>query len=161
MSVTIRAFTEGDTEAVLALWLQAFPEYSDASRPHREPRLSIANKLGTQPELFFVALRHDGDAGGDDDGVLVGTAMAGYDGHRGWLYSVAVAPEARRHGVGTRLVRHAERALAAMGCLKLNLQVLTDKAEVLAFYERLGYRADAVVSLGKRLAAQESEALIT
>jgi ribosomal protein S18 acetylase RimI-like enzyme len=156
MSVTIRVFNEADTEAVIALWLQAFPEYNDASRPHRNPRLSIANKLGTQPELFFVAVRD----GGDVDGTLVGTAMAGYDGHRGWLYSVAVAPEARRHGLGTRLVRHAENALAALGCLKLNLQVLTDKAEVLAFYERLGYRADAVVSLGKRLAVQESEALV-
>ncbi|HKR44756.1 MAG TPA: GNAT family acetyltransferase [Paraburkholderia sp.] len=153
MSVTVRVFSEADTEAVIALWLQAFPEYNDASRPHRNPRLSIANKLGTQPELFFVAVR-------DVDGALVGTAMAGYDGHRGWLYSVAVAPEARRHGLGTRLVRHAENALAALGCLKLNLQVLTDKAEVLAFYERLGYRADAVVSLGKRLAVQESEALV-
>jgi ribosomal protein S18 acetylase RimI-like enzyme len=153
MSVTIRVFSEADTEAVIALWLQAFPEYNDTSRPHRNPRLSIANKLGTQPELFFVATR-------DVDGALVGTAMAGYDGHRGWLYSVAVAPEARRDGLGTRLVRHAENALAVMGCLKLNLQVLTDKAEVLAFYARLGYRADAVVSLGKRLTVQESEALV-
>ncbi|HKT92387.1 MAG TPA: GNAT family acetyltransferase [Paraburkholderia sp.] len=156
MSVTIRVFSEADTDAVIALWLQAFPEYDDTSRPHRNPRLSIANKLGTQPELFFVAIRNDGDV----DGALIGTAMAGYDGHRGWLYSVAVAPEARRHGLGTRLVRHAENALATMGCLKLNLQVLTDKAEVLAFYERLGYRTDAVVSLGKRLTAQESEALV-
>ncbi|CAG9265000.1 GNAT family acetyltransferase [Paraburkholderia unamae] len=156
MSVTIRVFAEADTEAVLALWREAFPEYNDASRPHRNPRLSIANKLGTQPELFFVAIRNDGDV----DGAIVGTAMAGYDGHRGWLYSVAVAPQARRLGLGTRLVRHAESALAAMGCLKLNLQVLTDKAEVLAFYERLGYRADAVVSLGKRLAVQESEAVV-
>lgn len=156
MSVTIRVFSEADTEAVIALWLQAFPEYDDTSRPHRNPRLSIANKLGTQPELFFVAIRNDGDV----DGALIGTAMAGYDGHRGWLYSVAVAPEARRHGLGTRLVRHAENALATMGCLKLNLQVLTDKAEVLAFYERLGYRTDAVVSLGKRLTVQESEALV-
>ncbi|WP_233882556.1 GNAT family acetyltransferase [Paraburkholderia flagellata] len=156
MSVTIRVFSEADTEAVIALWLQAFPEYNDTSRPHRNPRLSIANKLGTQPELFFVAIRNDGDV----DGALVGTAMAGYDGHRGWLYSVAVAPEARRHGLGTRLVRHAENALATMGCLKLNLQVLTDKAEVLAFYERLGYRTDAVVSLGKRLTVQESEAVV-
>lgn len=156
MSVTIRVFSEADTDAVIALWLQAFPEYDDTSRPHRNPRLSIANKLGTQPELFFVAIRNDGDV----DGALIGTAMAGYDGHRGWLYSVAVAPEARRHGLGTRLVRHAENALATMGCLKLNLQVLTDKAEVLAFYERLGYRTDAVVSLGKRLTVQESEALV-
>ena len=155
MSVTIRAFSEADTEAVIALWLQAFPEYNDPSRPHRNPRLSIANKLGTQPELFFVAVRN----GGDEGGALVGTVMAGYDGHRGWLYSLAVDPGARRLGIGTLLVRHAESALAAMGCLKLNLQVLTEKPDVLAFYDRLGYRADAVVSLGKRLTVQESEAL--
>jgi ribosomal protein S18 acetylase RimI-like enzyme len=153
MSVTLRVFSQADTEAVLALWLQAFPEYNDTTRPHRNPRLSIANKLGTQPELFFVAVR-------EEDGAVVGTAMAGYDGHRGWLYSLAVANEARRLGIGTRLVRHAESALAAMGCLKLNLQVLADKPEVIAFYDSLGYRADAVVSLGKRLAvAQESEAV--
>lgn len=150
MPITIRTFTEADTEAVLALWLDAFPEYNDASRPHRNPRLSIANKLGTQPELFFVA---EYDA--DEERTLVGTVMAGYDGHRGWLYSLAVAPRARRHGLGTRLVRHAEAALAAMGCLKLNLQVLSDKPDVLAFYDALGYRADAVVSLGKRLAVME------
>jgi ribosomal protein S18 acetylase RimI-like enzyme len=159
MSVTIRVFTEADTEAVLALWLQAFPEYNDPSRPHRNPRLAIANKLGTQPELFFVATRDESDDDSDDESAIVGTVMAGYDGHRGWLYSLAVAPGARRHGIGTRLVRHAENALAAMGCLKLNLQVLTDKPEVLAFYDRLGYRADAVVSLGKRLTAQESESV--
>ncbi len=151
-SITIRAFDKADTEAVLALWLQAFPEYGDTTRPHRDPRLSIANKLGTQPELFFVATR-------GEDGAIVGTAMTGYDGHRGWLYSLAVAPEARRLGIGTRLVRHAESALAAMGCLKLNLQVLADKPEVIAFYDALGYRADAVVSLGKRLGVQEPEAI--
>ncbi|QGZ62127.1 GNAT family acetyltransferase [Paraburkholderia acidisoli] len=154
MSITIRTFTEADTEAVLALWLDAFPEYNDASRPHRNPRLSIANKLGTQPELFFVA-EQDGDG---EQPTLVGTVMAGYDGHRGWLYSLAVAPPARRHGLGTRLVRHAEAALAALGCLKLNLQVLSDKPDVLAFYDALGYRADAVVSLGKRLAVMEPAA---
>ncbi|RQH09859.1 GNAT family acetyltransferase [Paraburkholderia dinghuensis] len=151
MTVTIRPFAQADTDAVIALWLQAFPEYQDTSRPHRDPRLSIANKLGTQPELFFVATRSKGDEG-NEDGALVGTVMAGYDGHRGWLYSLAVDPLARRFGIGTRLVRHAEAALAMLGCPKLNLQVLHDKADVLAFYESLGYRADAVVSLGKRLA---------
>ncbi|WP_233864141.1 GNAT family acetyltransferase [Paraburkholderia adhaesiva] len=150
MTVTIRPFAQADTDAVIALWLQAFPEYQDTSRPHRDPRLSIANKLGTQPELFFVATRSQRDEG-DEDSALVGTVMAGYDGHRGWLYSLAVDPLARRLGIGTLLVRHAEAALAIRGCPKLNLQVLHDKPDVLAFYESLGYRADAVVSLGKRL----------
>ncbi|HKU00730.1 MAG TPA: GNAT family acetyltransferase [Paraburkholderia sp.] len=157
MSISIRTFAVADTDAVLALWLDAFPEYGDAGRPHRDPRLSIANKLGTQPELFFVAVRNEGD---DDDeaGKVVGTVMAGYDGHRGWLYSLAVARDARRLGIGTRLVRHAEHALSSMRCPKLNLQVLSSKPDVLAFYDALGYRADAVVSLGKRLTMQESEA---
>jgi len=157
VSISLRTFTVADTDAVLALWLDAFPEYRDASRPHRDPRLSIANKLATQPELFFVAVR-----GADDEdragGAVVGTVMAGYDGHRGWLYSLAVARDARRLGIGTRLVRHAEYALSALGCPKLNLQVLSSKPDVLAFYDALGYRADAVVSLGKRLGIQESKA---
>jgi ribosomal protein S18 acetylase RimI-like enzyme len=142
--LSIRCFDEGDTDAVIALWLDAFPEYRDASRPQRNPHLSIANKLATQPELFFVAVK---------DGRLVGTVLAGYDGHRGWLYSLAVDGTERRQGIGTLLIQHAEAALAARGCPKVNLQVLSAKADVRAFYEALGYRADEVVSLGKRLGA--------
>lgn len=143
-SLSIRVFDAGDTDAVIALWLEAFPEYKDASRPQRNPYLSIANKLATQPELFFVAVK---------DGAVVGTVMAGYDGHRGWLYSLAVEAAARRLGIGTLLVRHAEAALTERGCPKVNLQVLSAKADVQAFYESLGYVADAVISLGKRLGA--------
>jgi ribosomal protein S18 acetylase RimI-like enzyme len=144
-ALSIRTFDAArDTDAVLALWLQAFPEYGDPRKPHRDPRLSIASKLAVQPELFFVGVR---------DGRVVGTVMGGYDGHRGWLYSLAVVPEARRLGYGRSLVEHAERALAALGCLKVNLQVLAGKPEVRGFYEAIGYRADEVVSLGKRLAA--------
>ncbi|AUT58696.1 GNAT family acetyltransferase [Paraburkholderia terrae] len=143
-SLSIRVFDAADTDAVIALWLEAFPEYKDASRPQRNPYLSIANKLATQPELFFVAVK---------DGAIVGTVMAGYDGHRGWLYSLAVEAAARRLGIGTLLVRHAEAALTARGCPKVNLQVLSAKADVQAFYESLGYVADAVISLGKRLGA--------
>ncbi len=95
-----------------------------------------------QPELFFVA---------EIGGRLIGTVMAGYDGHRGWLYSLAVDTALRRHGIGTRLVEHAEAALTALGCPKVNLQVLSTKADVRGFYEALGYRTDEVVSLGKRL----------
>lgn len=143
-ALTIRTFDpESDTDVVLALWRQAFPEYGDPRKSHRDPRVSIANKLAMQPELFFVALR---------DERVVGTVMGGYDGHRGWLYSLAVAPEARGRGFGRALVAHAERALAALGCLKVNLQVLAAKHDVRGFYEAIGYSADEVVSLGKRLA---------
>ncbi|TAL96415.1 MAG: GNAT family acetyltransferase [Paraburkholderia sp.] len=139
---SIRRFEAADTEAVVALWQDAFPEYRDVTRPQRNPHLSIANKLATQPELFFVA---------ETDGRIVGTIMAGYDGHRGWLYSLAVDTSLRRRGIGKHLVMHAEHALTALGCPKVNLQVLSAKADVRDFYEALGYRMDEVVSLGKRL----------
>jgi ribosomal protein S18 acetylase RimI-like enzyme len=141
-TLSIRRFDASDTDAVIALWQQAFPEYRDLTRPQRNPHLSIANKLATQPELFFVAVL---------DERIVGTVMCGYDGHRGWMYSLAVDESLRRHGIGTRLVAHVEQTLSALGCPKLNLQILSAKTELRAFYEALGYRADAVVSLGKRL----------
>ncbi|WP_228976989.1 GNAT family acetyltransferase [Paraburkholderia gardini] len=139
---SIRCFDAADTDAVVTLWQDAFPEYRDVTRLHRNPHLSIANKLTMQPELFFVA---------EMDGRIVGTIMAGYDGHRGWLYSLAVDTSLRRRGIGKQLVVHAEHALTALGCPKVNLQVLSAKAGVRGFYEALGYRADEVVSLGKRL----------
>jgi ribosomal protein S18 acetylase RimI-like enzyme len=141
-ALSIRRFDARDTDAVIALWRHAFPEYRDATKPQRNPRLSIANKLATQPELFFVAVLGER---------VVGTVMGGYDGHRGWLYSLAVDESLRRHGIGSRLVAHVEAALTALGCPKLNLQVLSAKNDVRAFYEALGYRADEVVSFGKRL----------
>jgi ribosomal protein S18 acetylase RimI-like enzyme len=143
-TLSIRRFDARDTDAVVALWQQAFPEYRDATRPQRNPHLSIANKLATQPELFFVAVL---------DERIVGTVMGGYDGHRGWMYSLAVDEALRRHGIGTRLVAHVEEVLTSLGCPKLNLQILSAKTELRGFYEALGYRADAVVSLGKRLGA--------
>ncbi|WP_050453227.1 GNAT family acetyltransferase [Candidatus Burkholderia verschuerenii] len=138
----IRVFDVRDREAVIALWRDVFPEYADASRPQRSPELSIDNKLRTQPELFFV---------GVVDGVVVGTVMAGYDGHRGWVYSLAVTPGLRGRGLGRALMLHAEGALGALGCPKVNLQILGFKTELSGFYEALGYRVDEVVSLGKRL----------
>ena len=90
--------------------------------------------------LFFVAA---------DAGAIVGTLLAGYDGHRGWLYSLAVTPDRRRCGIATQLVRHAEQALSRLGCPKLNLQVRVDNSEVVAFYESLGFHAEERVSMGK------------
>src|SRR5258708_33076818 len=114
-TLSIRRFEAADTDAVVALWQDAFPEYRDVTRPQRNPHLSIANKLAMQPELFFVA---------EIGGRLIGTVMAGYDGHRGWLYSLAVDTALRRHCISPRLVEHAEAALTALGCPNGNLQVM-------------------------------------
>jgi ribosomal protein S18 acetylase RimI-like enzyme len=140
--ITVRRVTAADAEAVLALWRVVFPEYGDPDRPQRDPAASIARKLAFGDGLFWLAER---------EGRVVGTAMAGYDGHRGWLYSVGVRPEVRGAGVGARLVAEAERAMGALGCPKVNLQVFAENAGAQAFWRRLGYRQEAVVSLGKRL----------
>jgi len=87
---------------------------------------------------------------------VVGSIMAGYDGHRGWLYAVAVLTTYRRRGIGCALVHEAEGRLRAMGCGKINLQVRTSNAAVIDFYERLGYSTEERVSMGKRLDATGS-----
>ena len=103
-------------------------------------RSSSASRIPTR--ALFVAHR---------DGALVGTIMAGSDGHRGWLHYVAVTPAQRRHGVARALVAHAERWLATRGVSKINLQIRGDNLAVQAFYERVGYRVEDRVSLGKRI----------
>lgn len=140
--VLVRPVTPADAEAVVALWRVVFPEYADPSHPQRSPAAAVARKLAFGDGLFWLAER---------GGRLVGTTMAGYDGHRGWLYSVGVHPEARGGGVARRLVAEAERALAALGCPKVNLQVFADNAPARAFWRGIGYAEDRVVSFGKRL----------
>lgn len=133
----VRAYRPADEQAVIALW-----ETCGLTRPWNDPRKDIARKLTEHPELFLV---------GTEDGRLVATAMAGYDGHRGWVNYLAVAPGHRQRALGRRLMDEAERRLLALGCPKINVQVRSSNAEVLAFYRRLGYAPDEAVSLGKRL----------
>lgn len=134
----IRPYQERDEPGVIALWREVFPD----EPAHNEPAAVIRRKLAVQRELFLVA--RDGDA-------VVGTVMAGYDGHRGWIYTVAVRPSHQRRGVGTALLRRAEEALAALGCPKVNLQVRATNAGVVAFYRKLGYAVEDRVNMGKRL----------
>jgi ribosomal protein S18 acetylase RimI-like enzyme len=136
--VDIRPFQESDEAEVILLWDHAFGDPA----PHNDPATVVRHKLGVQRELFFVARL---------DGRLVGTVMGGYDGHRGWVYSLAVGPDVRRRGIGTALMRHVERELAGRGCPKVNLQVLASNASTVAFYEKLGYTVEARVSMGKLL----------
>jgi ribosomal protein S18 acetylase RimI-like enzyme len=82
---------------------------------------------------------------------VVGSVMGGYDGHRGWIYALAVKPSHRRRGIASALMHAIERRLAAAGCGKLNLQVRASNSAVIAFYEALGFAVEARVSMGKRL----------
>lgn len=111
-------------------------------RPWNDPNSDISRKLQVQPELFFV---------GEVGGKVMASVMAGYDGHRGSVFYLAVSPEHQRRGFGKPLMRKIEEALTAMGCPKLNIVVRSSNDQVLAFYERLGYAIDDVVSMGKRL----------
>lgn len=124
---------------VVALWQEAFG-YDTA---HNLPTLAIDKKLAVNDGLFFVAT---------DKKTVIGTVLAGYDGHRGWLYSVAVHPGYRRHGLGSSLVRHAEQALTALGCVKINLQITGGNEAVVGFYEALGYGVEPRISMGKKIA---------
>ena len=139
MPLQIRPYQTTDQSAVIALWRLVFPNPA----PHNDPLLDIQRKLTVQPECLLVA---------DQDGSIVGTIMAGFDGHRGWVYYVAVHPEQRRQGIGQKLMSTAEQALERLGCNKINLQVRADNVSVLAFYRSLGYAVEERISLGKRLA---------
>ncbi len=140
----IREFDAADTDAVVALW-----ESCGLTRPWNDPRADIARKLRVQPELFLVAESAAGAEG--SAGTVIGSVMAGYDGHRGWLYYLASAPERRGEGVGRALVAEAERRLVAMGCPKAQLMVRTENDAVVAFYDGLGYEVSDVLVSGKRL----------
>ena len=134
----IRTFRYADTDAVVELWRTVF--HDDA--PRNDPIEILRSKLGAGPEQILV---------GESDRRVVATVLFGWDGHRGWIYHLAVDPRERRRGFGRRIMEEAERRLRALGCPKVNLQVRADNAGVVAFYERLGFSVEDRVSLGKVL----------
>jgi len=122
---------------VIALW-----QACNLVVPWNDPASDIRRKMQVNPELFLV---------GENDSGLVATVMGGYEGHRGWANYLAVAPSHRRSGYGRIMMEAVEQRLKAMGCPKINLQVRESNAEVIRFYEDIGYKNDRVVSFGKRL----------
>jgi ribosomal protein S18 acetylase RimI-like enzyme len=138
LDLTIRPFESADRPALEELWGRVFAD----DPPWNAAPVMIANKLQVQPELLLV---------GVFDERLVGAVMAGFDGVRGWIYHLAVAPESRRRGIATQLVRAAESGLRKLGCPKVNIQVRASNAEVVAFYQSLGFTLEERVSMGRRL----------
>jgi len=136
-AMDIRSFRDSDEAAVIQLW-----DRCGLLRPWNDPRKDIARKKRMQRDLFLV---------GTVDREIVAAAMGGYDGHRGWINYLAVDPNRRRQGLASALMNDLERRLRELGCAKINLQIRRDNLEAIAFYERLGFAEDAIVSFGKRL----------
>jgi ribosomal protein S18 acetylase RimI-like enzyme len=134
--MNIRSFAAGDAQQVVALWREVLFD----GQPHNAPDYSLRLKLAHDTELLVVA---------EVEGRIVGAAMGGFDGHRGWIYSVAVRPECQRQGVGRALIARLEELLIERGAPKINLQVRLANDRVVGFYQRLGYVVEPRVSMGK------------
>ncbi len=137
MPVTVRSYNHADEDAVVELW-----QSCELVVPQNDPRRDISAKLAFQPELFLVM---------ESGARIVGSVMAGYEGHRGWINYLAVAPDLQGQGLARALMDEAENRLRALGCQKINLQVRRSNASAVAFYERVGFKPDDVIPLGKRL----------
>ena len=137
-SFLIRPYREGDQTVVISLWQAVFPD----DPPWNDPALVIRQKLAVQRNLFLV---------GEFRGQVITTVLGGYDGFRGWVYHLAVAPEHRRQGFGGAMMQEIETQLRNLGCPKVNLQVRAANAEVSKFYRHLGFQIEERVSFGKRL----------
>jgi nitrilase len=141
LDVQIRSFMTADEDAVVELWRRC-----GLLRPWNDPHQDIARKLGVPSDLFLV---------GTKGGQVIATVMAGYEGHRGWINYLAVAPHARRKGIGRKIMAEAECRLRLLGCPKINLQIRRENSEAILFYKRIGFSEDTVLSYGKRLAREE------
>lgn len=132
--MNVRKFQDADRSSLIELWNTVFPD----DPPHNEPSIVIDAKLAVD-DLIFLA---------EHEGKLIGACMAGYDGHRGWLYAVAVLPSQRRSGTGAALVKYAMQSLKEIGCTKVNLQIRSTNTEVSAFYKALGFATEERLSMG-------------
>ena len=137
MNLLIRSYRKSDKKEVILLWQEC-----GLVVPWNDPQRDIERKLSVQPELFLIGLLNEG---------IISTAMAGYDGHRGWVYYLAVKPRCKHQEIGKQMMKEAEILLFELGCPKLNIMVRTTNLEVVNFYKSIGYKIDDVTSLGKRL----------
>jgi ribosomal protein S18 acetylase RimI-like enzyme len=133
----IRPYRESDLGAVVALW-----EACGLTRPWNPPARDIAFCCQSGHGELFLA---------DEAGRVVGTVMAGHDGHRGWLYYVAVDPARRKSGLGRRLAGHAEAWLRGQGVPKIMLIIRDTNLAVKGFYEALGYEVEPRILMSKWL----------
>lgn len=138
MSVRIRRYQSIDKTSVIELWENVF----HSKFIYNDPEINIDMKVKQGDDLFFVAV---------DESDIVGTVLVGFDGHRGWIYSLAVKQSHRKKGIGSMLMKKAISELKKVGCLKVNLQVDKENSETVSFYEKNGFMVEDRISMGIRL----------
>lgn len=137
MTLKIRPFSDLDAEPVIALW-----QACNLVVPHNDPMQDIRFCVSTSTAELFV---------GDVDGGIIASVMTGHDGHRGWLYYLAVDPKFGGRGFGRTMVRHAEFWLKDLGVPKINLMIRDTNEDVRSFYEAIGYATEPRLVMARLL----------
>jgi len=138
MTIIIRNFKSSDKDSIIDLWKNVFNPMDF----HNDPENAFNMKSKHKDNLFFVA---------EENAQVIGTVIAGFDGHRGWIYSLAIKPEVRNKGIAKLLVKKAVEELKKLGCLKVNLQINSDNADVVDFYKKMGFQVEDRISMGMKL----------
>ena len=133
----IRTYNNDDKDEVIQLWGEC-----DLLRAWNDPEQDIKRKLDDSPELFLVGIH---------EGKICASVMGGYDGHRGWINYLAVAPSLQNSGLGKQIMSEVESRLVNKGCPKINVQIRSENMYAIEFYKKIGYSSDDVVCVGKRL----------
>ena len=123
---------------VVSLWKKVFGDQA----AHIAPDFVLDKELDTKEGLIFVAL---------SGRLLVGTIMAGYDGNRGWIYALGVLPDYQRQGIGSSLLTYMEQKLSALGCRRINLQMMEDNETSERFFSEKGYQTVKLINMTKSL----------
>ena len=140
-ALAIASITDADVPDVVALW-----QTCGLTRPWNDPEADIA--LARRNPNATILLGREGTR-------IVASAMVGHDGHRGWVYYVAVDPERRQHGFGRAIMSAAEDWLRQAGISKLQLMVRPENTRVQAFYESIGYDEQQRIIYAKWLDGRE------
>jgi len=142
--MTIRRYRPDDLEAIVELW-----ESVGFNVPPNDPQRDVPFLARHANAALFVD---------DENGLIVGTVMGGHDGHRGWIYRLAVRPDRRGEGRGRALMAEIERWIAARGLVKVELMIRGAPPALIAFYEHLGYETSDRTVMA-RLFADDDRAL--
>jgi ribosomal protein S18 acetylase RimI-like enzyme len=137
LSLSIAPIEDADVAAVVSLW-----ERCGLTRPWNAPAADIA--LARKDSNATILIGRDGET-------IVATALVGHDGHRGWVYYVAVDPAQRNKGFGRVIMAAAEDWLRQTGIEKVQLLVRPENTAVRAFYESIGYGEQPRVMFAKWL----------